>query len=99
VLLVEGIPSQRLTAAWALARTGDLDVVPDLIGALEDRNDDVAATADYGLRLLSRRLDGDGLPPEADAEQKRAAAGEWLRWYDSVRPAIQVDPAITSGRN
>ncbi len=99
VLLVEGIPSQRLTAAWALARTGDLDVVPDLIGALEDRNDEVAATADYGLRLLSRSLDRNGLPPEADAEQKRAAAAEWQRWYDSVRPAIQVDPAISSGRN
>jgi hypothetical protein len=99
VLLVEGIPSQRLTAAWALARTGDLDVVPDLIGAIEDRNDEVAATADYGLRLLSRRLEGDGLPAGADADQKRAAAADWRRWYDSVRPAIEVDRADSPDRN
>ncbi|MEW4567086.1 hypothetical protein AB1L88_04395 [Tautonia sp. JC769] len=98
VLLIEGIPAQRLTAAWALARTGDLDVVPDLIAAIEDRNNEVAATADYGLRLLSRRLDGGGLPAGADDAQKRAAAADWRRWYDSIQPALSVDRANAPDR-
>ncbi|WP_169979217.1 HEAT repeat domain-containing protein [Tautonia rosea] len=99
VLLVEGSPSQRLTAAWALARTGDLSVAPDLIRAVEDPNNEVAATADYGLRLISRTIDGNGLPSGVDADQKRAAAAEWRRWYDSVRPADQVGRVNASGRN
>ncbi|RUL89524.1 hypothetical protein [Tautonia sociabilis] len=99
VLLEDGIPSQRLTAAWALARTDDLDVVPDLIAALEDPSDEVVATARYGLKLLSRRLDGFGPPPGADALQKREAARRWREWYESVRPASLSDQAVSPRNN
>jgi hypothetical protein len=97
VLLQDGIPSQRLTAAWALARTGDLDVVPDLIAALEDPSEEVVGTARYGLGLISRRLEGFGPPPGADAEQKRQAAQRWRQWYESVRPAELVDQVPAPG--
>lgn len=99
VLLLDGIPSQRLTAAWALARTGDLDVVPDLISALEDQNDEVVETARYGLCLISRRLDGFGPPPNADAEQKRQAADRWRAWYESARPPELIDQVPASDRD
>ena len=36
-LLTDRDPGLRQVAAWALARTGDLDVVPALIDALVDR--------------------------------------------------------------
>ena len=78
-LLEDGDVEQRQTAAWALARTGELDVAPDLIDALEDPSDDVVATARYGLRLLRRDLDGYGPPRGASPEQKRAAARRWRR--------------------
>jgi HEAT repeats len=76
----------RQVAAWALGRTGDLDVVPNLLAALLDEDADVAATARQGLQLISRRIDG---PPAADPknlEAKRAEAAQWTQWYDSVRP-------------
>src|SRR5208282_2209411 len=53
-LLTDRDPGMRQVAAWALSRTADLDVVPDLIGALVDREENVVAAAALGLQLLSR---------------------------------------------
>jgi hypothetical protein len=79
-------PGVREVAAWALGRTTDLDVVPDLAKALEDADDRVVASARQGLLLISRKIDGPGPEPGASPERKRAAAEEWLRWYGVVRP-------------
>ena len=76
----------RSVAAWALGRTGDLDVTPLLIAALEDPDDSVVAQARAGLQILSRKLDGYGPPPGALPAEKEAAAKRWRAWYDAIRP-------------
>lgn len=85
-MLSDRDPGVRQVAAWALGRTGDLDVVPSLIDALGDADDRVVATARQGLQLISRKIDGPGPEIEATPEQKRAAAEAWRRWYDEARP-------------
>ncbi|MDR3620838.1 MAG: HEAT repeat domain-containing protein [Paludisphaera borealis] len=76
----------RQVAAWALGRTGDLDVVPNLIAALLDADADVAATARQGLQLISRRIDGPAAADPTNAQAKQAEAAQWNQWYDLVRP-------------
>lgn len=76
----------RALGAWALARTTDLDVIPDLISVLTDADDGVVSSAKIGLQLLSRKIDGFGPAPGATPEQKEAAAAKWREWFDSVRP-------------
>jgi hypothetical protein len=85
-LLTDRDPGLRQVAAWSLARTGDLDVVPDLIGALLDDDAAVVDTARQGLQLLSRKLEGLGPPPGADAAQRAEAAQRWRAWYQRTRP-------------
>jgi len=79
-------PGVRQVAAWALGRTGDLDVVPSLISVLEDADEWVVASARQGLQLISRKIDGPGPGADATPEQKKAAADAWRRWYDEARP-------------
>ena len=76
----------RQVAAWALSRTADLDVVPDLIGALVDPVENVVAAAALGLQLLSRKLEGLGPPSPSTPDQRKQAAEAWRAWYDSIRP-------------
>jgi len=86
-LLTDRDPGMRQVAAWALSRTADLDVVPDLIGALVDREENVVAAAALGLQLLSRKLEGLGPPPSPSTpEERKEAAKAWRAWYDSIRP-------------
>lgn len=89
----------RRVAAWALARTGDLDVVPDLINALDDsampteelKDKAVMFEAKNGLQLLSRKVDNSfGPPQEATPDQRREAMKKWRAWYQSVRPVDQA---------
>lgn len=79
-------PGLRRTAVWALARMGELDVVPDVIASLTDPDEEVVSTATYGLKLLSRKLDGYGPAPGDSAEAKAEAARKWADWLESVRP-------------
>jgi hypothetical protein len=85
-MLTDRDPGLRRVAAWSLARTGELDVVPWLIGALNDPEPDVVATAGQGLRLLSRKIDGYGPPPNPSPEERSAAVEAWRRWYQAIRP-------------
>ncbi len=85
-LLTDRDPGMRQVAAWALSRTADLDVVPDLIGALVDPEENVVAAAALGLQLLSRKLEGLGPPTPSTPDQRKAAAKAWRAWYDSIRP-------------
>jgi hypothetical protein len=85
-LLGDRDPGLRQVAAWALGRTGDLDVVPDLIDALLDQEPSVVETARLGLQLLSRKIDGMGPPPGATPDQRREAARKWRDWYNGIRP-------------
>jgi hypothetical protein len=85
-LLTDRDPGMRQVAAWALSRTGDLDVIPDLIGALVDSDENVVAAATLGLQLLSRKIEGLGPPNPSTPEQRREAAKTWRAWYESIRP-------------
>jgi hypothetical protein len=76
----------RQVAAWALSRTADLDVVPDLIGALVDPEENVVVAARLGLQLLSRKIDGLGPPSPSSPAERRGAADAWRAWYDAIRP-------------
>ncbi|AGA29351.1 HEAT repeat domain-containing protein [Singulisphaera acidiphila] len=93
----------RRAAAWALGRTGDLDAVPPLIGALTDPDDEVVATARLGLQLLSRKIDGLGPPSTSTPAQRQEAASRWKAWYETIRPLElngqsdeKPDPTATS---
>ncbi len=73
-------------AAWALARTADLDVVPNLIGALVDPEENVVTAAAQGLQLLSRKIDSLGPRSPSTPEERKATAKVWKAWYDTIRP-------------
>jgi len=85
-LLRDRDPGLRRVAAWGLARTGDLDVVPALIGAIRDPDEDVVGEARRGLQLLSRKIDGLGPPSPSPSAQRLEASRRWRAWYDSTRP-------------
>jgi HEAT repeat protein len=85
-LLTDRDPGVRQVAAWALARTGDLDVVPALIDALVDPEESVVISARLGLQLLSRKIDGLGPPSPSTPEERLEASQRWRAWYDSIRP-------------
>ena len=78
----------RRVAAWALAHTGDLDVIPQLIDALVVPNEDeeVVGAARLGLLLLSRKVDGYGPPSPSNPDQRKAAAQKWREWFEAIRP-------------
>jgi hypothetical protein len=90
-LLSDRDPGLREVAAWALARTGDLDVVPDLIGGVVDGDERVVDAARLGLQLLSRKIDGPGPPSPSTPGQRLEASRQWRSWYDSIRP-LNADP-------
>jgi hypothetical protein len=78
----------RRVAAWALAHTGDLDVVPLLIDAMvvPNEDDEVITSIRLGLQLLSRKIKGFGPASPLTAEQRQAAARQWREWYQAIRP-------------
>ena len=94
----------RRVASWALARTGDLAMVPVLAEALKDGDPMVVRETRSGLRLLSRKIDGFGPPDNASAPQRDEAAKAWTAWYESVRPlggdrsSTQAGPMPARGR-
>jgi hypothetical protein len=85
-MLSDRDPGLRRVAAWALARTADLDVTPALIDALNDPEESVVTIAREGLQLLSRKIDGLGPPTPSTPDQRREAAQRWRAWYATVRP-------------
>ncbi len=79
-------PGVRRVAAWSLAHTGDMDVVPALIDALRDADEEVIGSARLGLQVLSRKIEGLGPPSPSTPEERIAAAERWRNWYNAVRP-------------
>jgi hypothetical protein len=76
----------RRLAVKTLAAARELDNVPILIYALTDEDSEVPIYARDGLRLISRKLKGFGMPETATPDQKHAAAEKWKKWYLSIRP-------------
>ncbi len=79
-------PGVRRVAAWALAHTGDMDVVPALIQAIEDPDDDVVNSARLGLQMISRKIEGLGPPSPSTIEQRKEAAAQWREWFTAIKP-------------
>lgn len=76
----------RVVAVKTLARTGSLDVVPAMLYALTDPDLRVCLEARDGLRFISRKFGGFGMPNKPNEEQKKLAQKAWTDWYFSVRP-------------
>jgi hypothetical protein len=85
-MLKDPDPGLRQVAAWALPRLDELDLAPALIEALGDPDESVAAAAELGLRLLSRKIDGFGPLEPATAEHRAEAARRWRGWFQALRP-------------
>ena len=65
--------------------------VPALIYALSDPDLRVVLAARDGLRLVSRRFAGVGMPDTPSEVQKKQAQTAWKRWYKSVRPDADLE--------
>ncbi len=78
----------RRVAVWALAHTGDLDVVPTLLDTMvvANEDEDVVTAIRLGLQLLSRKIDGMGPPTPSTPDERLAAARKWREWYQAIRP-------------
>jgi len=78
----------RRISAKVLGRSDDLEMVPELIFALSDRDAEVNRNAETSLRLISRKLDKYHLPKEGgitDQDRIRAQR-EWKTWFLELRP-------------
>ena len=86
--LVRGSQSwqARRVAARVLGQSGEMDVAPALIYALTDNDRVVQRYARDGLRFISRRFEGFGMPDEPSEYQVREAVTTWRKWYLSMYP-------------
>tara|TARA_R110002049_G_scaffold2750_10_gene22444 strand:- start:86859 stop:88598 length:1740 start_codon:yes stop_codon:yes gene_type:complete len=76
----------RRVAARLLGKSDELRVVPALIFALSDPDTSVKRYARDGLRFISRKFDGFGMPDKASQAQARRAQQQWRDWYTTMRP-------------
>jgi hypothetical protein len=79
----------RMAALRALHNTRDLDNVPVFIFALGDPDPRIVRRAHDSLRVLSRKIDGFGLPDELTEGAKLDASQRWTQWFLSIRPDAQ----------
>lgn len=89
----------RRAAVKTLASARELDNVPILIYALTDGDSQVPIYARDGLRFVSRKFRGFGMPDliikgekvvQPTPDQKLAAAAAWKKWYLSIRPNAEL---------
>jgi hypothetical protein len=85
-LVSEGAWGARKVAVRTLARTGDAKNAAVLIYALSDPDPRVSREARDGLRFISRKFKGFGMPDEASASDKAAAIEKWKQWLRSIQP-------------
>jgi HEAT repeat protein len=80
----------RFAAVKTLARARELENVPALIYALSDPDKRVMLEAREGLRFISRRFYGFGLPDNPSKAQVQTAQDNWKAWYLSIRPDAEL---------
>lgn len=78
----------RRVAARLLGASDELRVVPALIFALSDPDLSVRRYARDGLRFISRKFEGFGMPDKPTNPELRAAQREWRKWYRSMNPGF-----------
>jgi hypothetical protein len=89
-LVGSGPVEARMVTVKALARVRDLDNVPLLIFAMSDPDVRIVREADRGLRYISRKFEGVGLPEEPKPGDVKSAIGKWKEWYLSIRPTGEL---------
>lgn len=106
-ILVESPKAEHRQAAYyALGRTGDFNLVPEILNGLRDPNLDVGVEAMMALRYIARKPNGFGVSTEPLAgprltsdEQRLIRANNWrdkahrtwADWYRRVRPYEESD--------
>ena len=86
----------RILAVQILGRTRDLDNVPALIYALDDPQWEVVREARQGLRFISRRIEGFGVPDKPiERKAMREYQIKWTKWYQTIRPDVFVHLAAS----
>ena len=97
----------RRSVYWALGRTGNFGLVPQMLEGLKDPNVDVNIEAEMALRFIARRPNGfgvsldplGGLGQSDPAEQRLKNANDWRTksfkrwsdWYFQTRPYEEKD--------
>lgn len=76
----------RRVAARLLGTSDELRVVPSLIFALSDPDGPVRRYARDGLRFLSRKFDGFGMPDDPTVADIQQAQRKWRDWYRTMDP-------------
>jgi hypothetical protein len=81
----------RFAAVKTLGQSSDLNHVPTLIYALTDPEPAVVIEARNGLRRISRRFSGFGLPDKFSPAEVEQAIRRWNEWYLAIRPDTQFE--------
>jgi len=81
----------RRTAVWALGRTNDLSVVPDLLARLEDVELSVIVEARNALRFMTRKTDFLELPESPSPDELATLSKQARDWWLQVRPYTERD--------
>ncbi|WP_246146480.1 hypothetical protein [Rubripirellula lacrimiformis] len=76
----------RRVAAKLLGKSDELRVVPALIFALSDPDKVARQYARDGLRFISRKFEGFGMPDEPSDAEVDQAQEQWRDWYRTVDP-------------
>ena len=79
-------PENRIAAVKTLGRSGDIGNCPMLILALDDEDAAVVLEARDGLRRLSRKIGGFGLPDDFSPADRNQAIKQWRAWYKEIHP-------------
>jgi hypothetical protein len=88
-IVASGNFESRFLAVRALGRVRELDNVPLLVYALSDPDMRIVREADKGLRFISRKLDGVGIPEEPKPADAKSGISAWKAWYQSIRPSAE----------
>jgi hypothetical protein len=89
-LVSAGSFDSRLVAVRMLSKVRELDNVPLLLYALTDPDVRIVQAADKGLRFVSRKFGGVGLPEEPSVTDIHAARDAWKAWFLSIRPDAEL---------
>jgi len=93
-IVAQGNYLARMIAVRSLAHSGDLSNAPILIYALSDPDWRVAREARDGLRLLTRRISGFGMPDRPTRQQQRQEQLAWRDYLKAIRPDIEVPDEV-----
>ncbi len=89
-LVSAGSFESRLVAVRTLSKARDFDNVPVLLFALTDPDVRIVRQADKGLRFISRKFAGFGLPEEPTTADLKNIQKAWKDWFVSIRPDAEL---------